>query len=304
PDAIAGRVRPVVAGTNGGCPAAAPRSGIVDAIPDLPGVHARERHRAGIARDRRPCRHLLDRRPAVDRRVARPPHDRMAATAPPLPHLCEPQLPGAAHVALVGSTTRVRSQVRDRRLPSILGSRASDRSSCPPTRRPRSLYSGLRDRSARVHELGVPLLRSRRWWASEGTTPYVAALLLCLRIGTLIFALSTIPSSGGSGLGNDAHRYHDIATTAGRPYRDFQVEVPPLAVFGFEIIGGADARSFARRLAVATLAADTAIALILLRTWGRGAAYRYWVIGTPLSLFIYLRVDLISVLLAVIAVAV
>ena len=80
--------------------------------------------------------------------------------------------------------------------------------------------------------------------------------------------------------------------------------MPPLAVFGFEIIGGADARSFARRLAVATLAADIAIALILLRTWGRGAAFRYWVIGTPLSLFIYLRVDLISVLLAVIAVAV
>jgi Glycosyltransferase family 87 len=80
--------------------------------------------------------------------------------------------------------------------------------------------------------------------------------------------------------------------------------VPPLAVFGFELIGGDNARGFARRLGVAMLAADIAIALILLRTWGRGAAFRYWVIGTPLCLFIYLRVDLLSVLLAVIAVAV
>jgi hypothetical protein len=80
--------------------------------------------------------------------------------------------------------------------------------------------------------------------------------------------------------------------------------VPPLAVFGFELMGGDDARGFARRLGAAMLAADIAIALILLRTWGRGAAFRYWVIGTPLCLFIYLRIDLLSVLLAVIAVAV
>jgi hypothetical protein len=122
-------------------------------------------------------------------------------------------------------------------------------------------------------------------------------------VGVLILVLSTIPRSGGYGFGNDARRFYEIGTTDGRPYRDFEVEVPPLSVFTIEALGGSDVKAFAQRLAVTMLAADIAIAIILMRTWGRDVALRYWVIGTPLCVFIYLRLDLLSVLLAVAAIA-
>ncbi len=48
---------------------------------------------------------------------------------------------------------------------------------------------------------------------------------------------------------------------------------------------------------------DAAIALILWRTWGPEVASAYWVMGTPLAFFIYLRLDLLTVLLAVAGVA-
>ena len=128
--------------------------------------------------------------------------------------------------------------------------------------------------------------------------------LLALRIVVLVLVLSTVPSSGGYGFGNDARRYEEITAAAGRPYRDFQVEVPPVALFAIGALGGADAKALAVRLGIFMLLADVLIALVLLRVWDRGAAFRYWVIGTPLCVFIYLRLDLLSVLLAISAVAV
>ncbi len=119
----------------------------------------------------------------------------------------------------------------------------------------------------------------------------------------LILVLSTVPRSGGFGFGNDARRFYEIGSAPATPYRDFEVEVPPLAVLGIHALGGSDAKAFAERLGIAMLAADVAVALILLRGWGRDVALRYWVIGTPLCVFIYLRLDLLSVLLAVGAIA-
>jgi hypothetical protein len=151
--------------------------------------------------------------------------------------------------------------------------------------------------------LGVPLLSTAPTKAGRDLRPLIATSLLALRVGVLILVLSTVPRSGGYGFGNDARRYFEIGSTAGRPYRDFEVEVPPLAVFGISVLGGGDAKSLAVHLAIVMLAADIGIALILLRTWGRAVAFRYWLIGTPLCVFIYLRLDLLSVFLAVAAVA-
>jgi hypothetical protein len=131
----------------------------------------------------------------------------------------------------------------------------------------------------------------------------IGVALLLLRVAVLVLVLSTVPRSGGFGFGNDARRFHEIGTTPGTPYRDFEIEVPPLAVLGIHALGGSDAKAFAERLGIAMLAADVAVALILLRGWGRDVAFRYWVIGTPLCVFIYLRLDLLSVLLAVGAIA-
>ncbi len=57
---------------------------------------------------------------------------------------------------------------------------------------------------------------------------WLAVGLLAARIALLLFGLNTLPArSAGFGLGNDARRFHDIATAPGTPYRDAQVEVPP-----------------------------------------------------------------------------
>jgi Glycosyltransferase family 87 len=128
--------------------------------------------------------------------------------------------------------------------------------------------------------------------------------LLVARVALLLFGLHTLPaSSAGFGLGNDARRFHDIATAPGTPYRDAQVEVPPLAVGAIELLDGGTSVQLARRLAIAMLACDVAIAVVLWRGWNREVAAAYWVMGTPLAFFIYLRLDLLTVLLAVGAIA-
>jgi hypothetical protein len=133
---------------------------------------------------------------------------------------------------------------------------------------------------------------------------WLAIGLLAVRIALLSFGLNTLPArSAGFGLGNDARRFHDIATAPGTPYRDTQVEVPPLAVGAIELLDGRTSVQLARRLAVAMLLCDVAIALILWRTWGSEVASSYWVLGTPLAFFIYLRLDLLTVLLTVAGVA-
>lgn len=131
----------------------------------------------------------------------------------------------------------------------------------------------------------------------------LALALLGVRIALLGFGLSTLaPSSAGYGLGNDARRFHDISQAPGTPYRDFPVEIPPVAVGVVEAIDGASSVDLAKRLAVLMLACDVGVALVLLAGWGRRTALVYWVIGTPLAFFLYLRLDLLTVLLSVVAV--
>jgi Glycosyltransferase family 87 len=125
-----------------------------------------------------------------------------------------------------------------------------------------------------------------------------------VRVGLLAATLATLPpDSAGHGFGNDVRRFHDIASSQGRPYRDFDVEVPPVGLFVVSALDDETGVGLAIRLGVLMLTLDLLIAVIVVRTWGGDAGFRYWVIGTPLALFIYLRLDLLSVLLAVVAVA-
>ena len=130
---------------------------------------------------------------------------------------------------------------------------------------------------------------------------FLAVALVAMRVVVLVAMLSVLPerSAGIDTLGNDAARFHEIATGSGRPYRDFDVEVPPVELGAIEAIDGSTSRETAVRLAWSMFVVDVLIAVILVAGWGMVAGFFYLVIGLPLTLFIYFRLDLLSVLPAI-----
>jgi len=132
-------------------------------------------------------------------------------------------------------------------------------------------------------------------------------LLAGVRIAVVPIALSsdaTAPSKYRI-LPGDARRFHKIASHGGQPYRDFAVEYPPVMVAAIEVIDGGTFRSTTVRLMWSQLVVDLAIAAAVAWAWGRRAGIAYLVIGLPFLLypFIYLRLDLLSVFLAVLGIA-
>ena len=133
------------------------------------------------------------------------------------------------------------------------------------------------------------------------------AVLAGLRIAVVPLALAsdgTQPSRYNI-LPGDAIRFHNIAISEGRPYRDFEVEYPPVMLAAIEAIDGGDVRSTTVRLMWSQLVLDIAIAVAVVWGWGRRAGIAYLVLGLPFLLypFLYLRLDLLSVFLAVLGVA-
>jgi hypothetical protein len=133
------------------------------------------------------------------------------------------------------------------------------------------------------------------------------AVLAGLRIAVVPLALAsdgTQPSRYNI-LPGDAIRFHNIAISEGRPYRDFEVEYPPVMLAAIEAIDGGDVRSTTVRLMWSQLVLDIAIAVVVVWGWGRRAGIAYLVLGLPFLLypFLYLRLDLLSVFLAVLGVA-
>lgn len=98
----------------------------------------------------------------------------------------------------------------------------------------------------------------------------------------------------------DAHRYHAIAEGQGTPHVDFEVEFPPVSLAYIELVNGSTVADTMHNLGWAGLALDMLAALALAYGWGRRAATAYLVFGLPFLLypFLYWRVDLLSVALA------
>jgi Glycosyltransferase family 87 len=135
----------------------------------------------------------------------------------------------------------------------------------------------------------------------------LVALLAGLRIAVVPLALAsdgTEPTRYRT-LPGDAIRFHNIAMGDGRPYRDFEVEYPPVMLAAIEAVDGGDVRSTTVRLMWSQLVLDLAIAAVVAWGWGRRASFAYLVLGLPFLLypFLYLRLDLLSVFLAVLGVA-
>jgi len=133
------------------------------------------------------------------------------------------------------------------------------------------------------------------------------ALLVGLRIAVVPLALASDGSepSRYRTLPGDAIRFHNLAISDGRPYRDFEVEYPPVMLAAIDAVDGGSVRSTTVRLMWSQLVVDVAIAAVVAWAWGRRAGIAYLVIGLPFLLypFLYLRLDLLSVLLAVLGVA-
>jgi Glycosyltransferase family 87 len=101
----------------------------------------------------------------------------------------------------------------------------------------------------------------------------------------------------------DVPRYWAIASTPLRPYTDFPVEYPVLALALIRAIGSIthSMEGFGRILVTLNAAADSAIWVMVWRQWGRRAGLRYGVLIVPLLPLLLTRIDLLTVLAAVIA---
>jgi hypothetical protein len=155
--------------------------------------------------------------------------------------------------------------------------------------------------------------------AGSWTVAVVVALVL-LRVIVVVVALDSRATSAGpritrrtshatrghaTVLPGDVRRYHRIATRKGVPYRDFEVEYPPLTLAAIEALNGHNVRESTVNLMWSQLVLDVAIAAIVGWAWGRRALVAYLVLGLAFLWypFLYLRLDLLSVLLAVSALA-
>jgi hypothetical protein len=134
-----------------------------------------------------------------------------------------------------------------------------------------------------------------RWGPQLG----LAAGMIVVRIVVLVAVLrSPAANQFDKAIAYDAARYHEIAHSSGVPYRDYEVEFPPVALGLIETVSAGSIRGTEVRLGWTQLVLDLLAAGALLFGWGHRAALAYLLLGTPLLLFLYLRIDLLSVMLA------
>ena len=98
-------------------------------------------------------------------------------------------------------------------------------------------------------------------------------------------------------------RFTEIAAAEGRPYRDFPVEYPPVSLAAIEFVAGTNANETGAHLVWFIFLCDLATVAALAYGWGQRTAVAYLFLTAPLLGFLYTTIDLISVALAVGAVA-
>jgi Glycosyltransferase family 87 len=120
-----------------------------------------------------------------------------------------------------------------------------------------------------------------------------------------LFILAVIFRLGLSGtlLDSDVGRFQQIATVQGRPWRDVQVEYMPGEVLIIDALAGPSESATGIRVAVVAFGCDLLTAWIIGTTFGRKARESYLLFGTPLIVFLYLRLDLIPVAVTALALA-
>lgn len=132
----------------------------------------------------------------------------------------------------------------------------------------------------------------------------IGVLVLARVIAVVVLLRSGIEHEGTI-LGGDTRRYLEILHSDGLPYRDRAVEYTPLALGLLTLLDRSGVHSTLTAIAWSHLAFELMIVAVLWRVWSRRAALWFLVLGTPMLLFPfpYARIDLASVLLAVVGVA-
>jgi hypothetical protein len=120
-----------------------------------------------------------------------------------------------------------------------------------------------------------------------------------LVVGVTLHDLAT--TAPRAALTGDVRRYHRIASERGTPYADFAVEYPPVTLAAIDALDGSTVRQAVPRVMWSQLILDILIAAIVAWGWGRRAALLYLLLGLAFVWypFLYLRLDLVSVALAV-----
>jgi hypothetical protein len=132
----------------------------------------------------------------------------------------------------------------------------------------------------------------------------IVALIVVRLIGFTYLAASHQDTVDG-GIAGDVRRYEQMATAEGTPYKDFQVEYPPVTFAIIKITHGSSLGVSIALVGLSQLVCDLAISFILRWVWSLRTQAAYLVLGFPLVAFpfIYARVDLFTVLLVVIGLA-
>ncbi len=129
----------------------------------------------------------------------------------------------------------------------------------------------------------------------------IVALVLVRLVLVVVLLISPLTWRSNAQLPGDIRRFHSIATSNGIPWRDFEVEYPPVTWLAIVTVNGGSVHETTIRTVLSQLLCDLAIAAGLAFGWSRRAAFVYLAVGLLMLTypFIYLRLDLVSVALAV-----
>ena len=162
------------------------------------------------------------------------------------------------------------------------------------------MSSKLQDREASVAST------SREEWRSVARRFVLLALMVVgITAHTAQFFLSLRQFESGPPVASTTYvaRFTEIAVAEGRPYRDFPVEYPPVSLGAIELVAGTNGNQTGANLVWFMVLCDLVTVAALAFGWGRRAAVFYLVLTVPLLGFLLTTIDLISVALAVGAVA-
>jgi len=136
-----------------------------------------------------------------------------------------------------------------------------------------------------------------------GMVLWCCVALVLVRVAVVGIALGQDATDGGRQrvLPGDVRRFHRIASLRGTPYADFAVEYPPITLAAIDALDGRTVRDTTVHVMWSQVALDAVVALLLAWGWGRRAALMYLLLGLAFLWypFLYLRLDLLSVVLAV-----
>lgn len=123
-------------------------------------------------------------------------------------------------------------------------------------------------------------------------TPLFLFLSLHLVIAVVVGYVSATDHSG-----DDFDRYWEIASSAGRPYQDFEVEYPVGTLVLLKTVAAVtrDRTLFRLTLVAANLVADGIVVAVLAWGWGRCAATFYAAAALPILSLLFFRFDLWSI---------